>query len=303
MRGGWLRRVSVAMVLVGAAIPAPALAAFPGQNGLIAFDTCGSAARPVLPRTGGRDDAFRWWAHYRRERGVSPSWSADGTQIVYVQGGDIGDHDAYGHRSDDLPLRDRPSGPRPLWKARTTKTPVWSPDGIRHRLLTGTTTRTTRTSRSLAVGTPGRPSAESSVYMGYPRRRGRVEPGRQPYLRLQFRADRGVGAGRSVYTACSGRPRPRSSPGVNTSPDGTRIVFSRNAFTAPYERPRSMSRRPTAQARPVSHRPLRQGLQPRMVSGRHQDCLHQRARRQPRALRDERGRLEPDADHEHRHTA
>lgn len=97
------------LVLLMAATPA--LGAFPGQRGLIAFEEGGSVATipkfNVDPRL------------YPIATGGAPAWSADGTSIAYVSGGDLWIMNADG------------SGKRRVGATGNALNAAWSPDGAR----------------------------------------------------------------------------------------------------------------------------------------------------------------------------
>src|SRR3954447_131576 len=107
----------VALVLIGAP---PAQAAFPGQNGLIAFSSGGNI-ETMLPDGSGR-------AVLRR--GNDPAWSADGSQIAFVSP-DAGSSGGIATMTPDGTLLttcpcDGANIPIESWSFQY---PNWSPDG------------------------------------------------------------------------------------------------------------------------------------------------------------------------------
>ena len=83
MGGGWLRRLCVAAVLVGAAAaPAPALAAFPGQNGKIAFRGSNGIADGIAVVN---PDGTQRTQLTANSTDGAPTWSPDGTRIAFTR--------------------------------------------------------------------------------------------------------------------------------------------------------------------------------------------------------------------------
>ena len=127
MRGGWLRRVSVAVILVGAALPAPALAAFPGQNGKIAFSAYMHQELDPQLETMNPDGSGRQLL-IDPDEPLSPTWSPDGTKVAYIDNGDV---DQFGHVGDEIYVvnADGTGKTRLTFSHCYKQEPAWSPDG------------------------------------------------------------------------------------------------------------------------------------------------------------------------------
>jgi hypothetical protein len=77
-----LRRAVIAVVLIATALPAPALAAFPGQNGKIAF--VGSTGFQTGIATVNPDGSERTQLT-SNSSDLAPTWSPDGTRIAFMR--------------------------------------------------------------------------------------------------------------------------------------------------------------------------------------------------------------------------
>jgi Tol biopolymer transport system component len=122
-----LRRVVVAVVLVGAALPAPALAAFPGQNGKLAFSAYMHQELDPQLETMDPDGSGRQLL-IDPDEPLSPTWSPDGTKVAYIDNGDV---DQFGHVGDEIYVVNADgTGKTRLTSSHFYKQePTWSPDG------------------------------------------------------------------------------------------------------------------------------------------------------------------------------
>jgi hypothetical protein len=109
----------VAITAVALALAAPALGAFPGQNGKIAFESAGGIVEAINPDGTGRTTLTT---------GFDPSWSPDGSRIAF-------------RRGDGLYVASADGSGATLIVAGGTRMggPTWSPDGtqlafVRHGL-------------------------------------------------------------------------------------------------------------------------------------------------------------------------
>jgi hypothetical protein len=116
MSAGW--RVSLLVVLAGLAAPSIATAAFPGQNGKIAFQQTPGNVRTINP-DGSGETSLR--------PGFSPAWSADGAQIAFDQGEDMWRMPADG--SSQTLVHD--NFVNQFGRGAAAHDPSWSPDSLR----------------------------------------------------------------------------------------------------------------------------------------------------------------------------
>ena len=113
--------VTSLFVLVFACLPSPVHAAFPGQNGKIAF------WKSPSPFTVGTINADGSGQTFLRQ-GVNPAWSADGQQLLFDDGEDIFRMPADG--SSQTVVLDAP-GSTAFNEGQWWHSPAWSPDGTR----------------------------------------------------------------------------------------------------------------------------------------------------------------------------
>jgi Tol biopolymer transport system component len=119
--------IFVLMTVVALSVPEIAQAAFPGTNGKIAFAKCA--------RTSGLCDVWTMDADGTNQANItntasdsesSPSWSADGKQIVYVKNGAIWVIDADGTLPREVVPA--PTTSNNCYGRDTQLSPAWSPD-------------------------------------------------------------------------------------------------------------------------------------------------------------------------------
>src|SRR5262249_27726910 len=128
--GGRARALGTGLLLAAASLsmgiitPAPAAAALPGASGLIAWqrnDASGSQIWVMNPDGTNKHQLTSTGSNYM------PSWSPDGTQIVFESdrgGGPSGDSDIYLMNADG-------SNQHAITTGGETNWPRWSPDGTK----------------------------------------------------------------------------------------------------------------------------------------------------------------------------
>jgi WD40 repeat protein len=223
-----VRRTWLVAAIALLALPGAADAAFPGKNGVIAFDTCG--AQPgqycqgqgigTIDPAGGPITGVASGRH--------PSWSADGTKIVYSNGHTIQTMTPTGTVLTTCPCPTS-SGSPPFVEGTYYLDPFWSPDGIRIGYYRNDFTHD-EDNWSLAVGTPGG-SQQSAIFAGYPYGAAWSPDGNRIYSGGFGIASWSPGA--ASYQTVLADSAVLSGP--NTSPDGTRIVYSRSPASGPFE--------------------------------------------------------------------
>jgi Tol biopolymer transport system component len=174
--GGLLSAVGAALLLL-ALFPATSSGAYPGANGLIAYEGPGGEIFTISPAGG---DPTQLTVNNDQVRDRDPSWSADGRKITFVRGeGQPGGSGVWVMRAD---------GGRQHEVIETRRSDAWpyfSPGGGRIVFVDGNALSTVRTDgthlRRLVTGTPGdrgnildpeySPNGKRIVFAGVPKGR------------------------------------------------------------------------------------------------------------------------------------
>lgn len=219
MSGIKAQRVVVAAALVAgifSVVPAPVRAAFPGDNGLIAYQR--ATATPTAPdgimtmNPDGTGQSLLIDTGLGGE--TAPEWSADATKIVFEQRGDIFVANANG------------TGVRNLTNSSLQDVaPTWSPDGTR---IAYASTNASNDSNLFVMDSDGTNNAQLT-----PNPRWDGFPSWSPDgTRIAYTSDEGVGLNFGIFTIASGGGTPSfvtDTTVVNAhhdwSPDSTRIAF------------------------------------------------------------------------------